>query len=122
MTFQHKDLWPWLDPWPIALRGKAPRWEAQFMDREQLRDLTVFWTDRGTSVSAGDAELKIRKAHWLGKDHQIASIVRSGRHRQRPIIVTNKYGRVIDGNHTLMALLRDRKWKGKALVFRMATE
>lgn len=63
------------------------------------------------------------KHDWLGKRHQILSYAQCGNPLKRPVImVYSKKGKkfVLDGNHTLLALLALKK-RCKILVFESKT-
>lgn len=118
MIVSQKDMLDWLQPWPIAFRYNK-KCKVYLTTIERASMLYSFWTYEGKRIRAKDALKKIRKEDWLGKRHQISSYVEHGKPWKKPtIVVSIVFGKkvIMDGNHTLLALLQSKK-KVKVLVF-----
>lgn len=100
-----------VQPWPVAWRRNDRRrpWRVALLSMAEAAQLRVYWLDRPT---AREAWRRIRTTDWLGKRHQVLS---HSRHIVRPVVCVDG-GRVVDGNHTLIACLA-AKYRGPVLCF-----
>lgn len=112
MTYDHYDLLNWLQPWPIAFRGRR-KWKLYFLSMSQAKRLKSCWKEDGKRYSMATVHKRIHKG-WLRKHHHICSLARSSSVENKPVIVVVK-GVVWDGNHTLLALI-ERGYNGPVLV------
>lgn len=111
----HRALMEWVGAWPIYWKSPPRYARIELRPLAALKKLHVFWRDSdSTSVTVQSAHRRISRHNWLGKQHQIESLARHGAPDRRPVIVV-QHGRVMDGNHTLMAL-RTMRYTGSVLV------
>lgn len=118
MIVSQKDMLDWLQPWPVKFKFNK-KCKVYFVTIKEAREFHSYWTCGNGLITAREALKKIQKEDWLGKRHQINSYVKNGEPWKKPtIIISRASGKVVilDGNHTLLALMQSKK-KAKVLVF-----
>lgn len=113
----HLATWAWVKPWPVTLSGKPPDgWQPEILTVQQCLDhLDSFWPHKEQRVRARTALKNLKE--WFPYEHHISrSIARSsGDALARPVLMVLD-GKIIDGNHRLMALGMKRRFKELVLV------
>lgn len=110
MRVKHKDVIAWMDPWPISFIKPPEAWTVRVLTVRQCLTFRAFW-EHGRFT----AKTALKHLRRLGRDHHVESLQRMKTPLYRPVILVYR-GRIVDGNHTLLALSKAR-YKGKVLVF-----
>lgn len=92
------------NPWPI--RVPECEWRLRLAKPAQLMEYKCFWwveeSGEKYRISMREAYHRVMEDDWRGQRHMVHGMIQS-RHIPRGIIIHD--GIVIDGNHSLLALL-----------------
>ena len=129
-TAQHswEDVSQWSEAWPLKLRGPRSSYvcDISFLSMTECKRLKC-WIRKNKSgryVTMATAYKRIVAENEAHDEpghtyHHVVSICKSGHPEHRPVIViSHRDNVVLDGNHTLMALIHTR-YRGKVMALRV---
>lgn len=103
LLIDYKTVVDHFEPWAIKLQ-KDGKYVANFETMEQCSKYSSIWKDaNGNRKTAMLAAGMIATEDWLGKRHQVHSLMRYQPNPERPFLIVSKEGVVLEGNHRLCA-------------------
>jgi hypothetical protein len=119
MTITHKDAVRWGAVWPVEWKRGTHQgdWRAEWMTASAAGKAFRSYWDRERTVAWVSQNLGRRE--YRDRYHHILFLQARKMHTHRPVVFVQN-GVVIDGNHTLIALLRGKLGHRQVLVFERA--